>query len=109
MRVTKPQRLDPVDPWYLAPTALNNSLQAIKTPASGKRLLLVRFSFSVDAATRIELRWATTAFESFYMPANGSIIANLTGCPELGDLNEALNIYSSAAANVTAKASGREV
>lgn len=109
MRVTKPQRLDPVDPWYLAPTLLSNSTATIKTPASGKRLLLTRFSFSVSAATRIELRWAAAAFESFYLPANGSIIVNLISCVELGPVDAALIIYSSTAAIVTAKASGREV
>jgi len=95
---------------YLAPTVLAaGGTDTIWIPASGKAVRLKRFSVSVSAATRIDLRWGSTAFESFYLPANGSVIVNLAGCNEQGAVNTALTILSSAAATVTAKASGEEV
>lgn len=95
---------------YLAPTALGaGGTAAIWTPATGKTVRLSRFSISVDAATRISLRWNTTAWESFYLPANGTVICNLVNCIESGGVGEALSLISSAAATVTARATGEEV
>jgi len=95
---------------YLEPTALGaNGVATVWTPASGKAIKLTRIQISVDAATRIDLRWGTTAFESYYLPANGSVVANFVGCREQGGADQALTILSSAAANITVKASGVEV
>jgi hypothetical protein len=95
---------------YLAPTALSaNGTATIWTPASGKAIRAKRIQVSVDAATRIDFRWGTTAFESYYLPANGSVVVNLVGSNEQPAADTALTILSSAACNVTAKASGDEV
>lgn len=95
---------------YLAPTSLAaGGTATIWTPSAGKAIRLKRFSISVDAATRIDLRWGTSAFESFYLPGPGSVVVNLKGCNEDGPVNTALTLLSSAAATVTAKASGVEV
>lgn len=95
---------------YLAPTALGvGGTATIWTPASGKAIRAKRIQVSVDAATRIDFRWTTTTFESYYLPANGSIIVNLVGANEQPAANATLTILSSAAANVTAKATGDEV
>ena len=95
---------------YLAPTALGvGGTATIWTPAGGKAIRAKRIQVSVDAATRIDFRWTTTAFESYYLPANGSIVVNLVGSNEQPAADATLTILSSAAANVTAKASGDEV
>ena len=95
---------------YLPPTALaTGGTATIWTPAAGKAIRAKRIQVSVDAATRIDFRWGTTAFESYYLPANGSVVVNLVGSNEQPATDTALTILSSAAANVTAKASGDEV
>jgi len=95
---------------YLAPTALAaGGTATIWTPASRRLVRLKRLSLSCDAATRLDLRWATTAWQSHYLPANGNIIINLVGSNEHGAPDQALTLLSSAAATVTARASGEEV
>jgi hypothetical protein len=95
---------------YLAPTALGiGGTATVWTPGTGLRIALSRYSISVDAATRISLRWGTTEWESFYLPANGSIGFNLFKAEEPGPKDTALVIYSSAACNATMRASGEEV
>lgn len=92
---------------YLAPTALGaGGTATIWTCPGGQRIRLKRIQISVNAPTRITLRWAAASFESYYMPANGTIIANFRGCNEEGGVGENLTLHSSAAATVTAKASG---
>ena len=95
---------------YLTPTALGiGGTATIWTPAAGKAIRAKRIQVSVDAATRIDFRWTTTVFESYYLPINGSVVVNLIGSNEQPAANATLTILSSAAANVTAKASGDEV
>jgi hypothetical protein len=95
---------------YKAPTALGiGGTMTVWTPAAGKAIRAKRIQVSVDAATRIDLRWTTTVFESYYLPANGTIIVNLIGANEQPAIDATLTLLSSAAANVTAKASGDEV
>lgn len=95
---------------YLTPTALGvGGTATIWTPAGGKAIRAKRIQVSVDAATRIDFRWTATAFESYYLPINGSVVVNLIGSNEQPAANATLTILSSAAANVTAKASGDEV
>ena len=95
---------------YLPPTPLSaGGTATIWTPAAGKAIRCKRIQVSVDAATRIDLRWGTSAFESYFLPANGSIIVNLIGTNQQGAVDTPLTIYSSAAATVTASADGDEV
>jgi len=96
-----------VTPSYLAPTALGaGGTATIKTaPGAGYKLRLKGIQISVDAATRIDLRWGTTAWRSYYLPANGSIERNFISENVEGGDNQALTLLSSAAANVTASAS----
>ena len=95
---------------YLSPTALGaGGTATIWTPASGQKVRFKRVQVSVNAVTRIDLRWGTTAFESYYLPANGSIIFNAIGVNEEGAVDTALTLLSSAAATVTASAKGDEV
>jgi len=95
---------------YLSPTALGaGGTATIWTPASGKSARVKRIQVSVDAATRIDLRWSTTAFESYYLPANGSVVVNMVGVNEQGGVNVSLTLLSSAAATVTASAKGDDV
>lgn len=95
---------------YLPPTTIAaGDTATIWTPAAGKKIVLKRFSISTDTATRVELLWASTAFESFFLPANGTVIANLVYCNERGGTDEALVIKNiTASASITAKASGDE-
>jgi hypothetical protein len=93
---------------YLPPTDLNNSDETIWVPEEGKSIRLKRYQVSVNSDTRIELRWGDTAFESFFMSANSSVIANLIAGIEKGPVGVELNIYSESAAKVTAKVSGDE-
>jgi hypothetical protein len=94
---------------YLAPASITGgTTSAIWTPASGKRVHLKRLSFSVDTATLITLLWNASAFESFYLPANGSIIVNLIDANEIGAADAVLTIKSSVTSNVTARATGKE-
>lgn len=77
----------------------------VNAPGVGYKLRVKRLQVSVDAATAIDFRWDTTAFESYYLPANGSVIINKIGENFDGPENTALTIYSSAAVNITASAS----
>jgi len=95
---------------YLAPTALGaGGTATIWTPAVGKKARPKLVSVSVDARTRIELRWGTTPFESHYLPADGNIIFNLIGANDEGAIDEPLTLLSSEAVTVTATARGDEV
>ncbi len=95
---------------YLTPTALGaGGTATLWTPAAGTSVRFKRVQVSVDAGTRIDLRWGTTAFESYYLPANGTIIFNAIGVNEEGGVDVSLTLLSSAAANVTASAKGDEV
>jgi len=95
---------------YLSPTSLSaGGTATIWTPATGKKVRLKRFQVSVDSKTRIEFRWGTTAFESYYLPANGSVVVNCVGSNEEGAVDESLTILSSEASTVTASAKGDEV
>lgn len=95
---------------YLAPTSLGaGGTATVWTPASGKAIRIKRIQGSVDAKTRIDLRWGTTAFESYFLPADGSFIANLVGCNEQPAIDVSLTVLSSAAATVTASAKGDEI
>jgi len=92
---------------YLARQAIGaGGTATIKNaPGAGFKLRLKRLQVSVDAITAIDLRWGTTAFESYYLPANGSIIVNKIGENFDGPANTALTIYSTNAVNITASAS----
>jgi|GEM_PF-6129641 len=95
---------------YLPPTSLSaGGTATIWAPSAGKAIRCKRIQVSVDAATRIDLRWGTDAFESYFLPANGSIIVNLIGTNQQGPVDTPLTILSSAAATVTASADGDEV
>lgn len=78
-------------------------------PASGKKVLLKRFSISTDAATRLSLCWGSTEYESYYLPDNGSVGFNLIGSYIEGEANVILKVKSSAAVNICAYAAGDEV
>jgi hypothetical protein len=97
---------------YLAPTHITGgNAENIWVPASGKTVRLKRLSISTDTATRLELRWGTSAFESHYLPANGNIVINFTDCndqPAAG-ADTALTILSTVTAWVTATATGDDV
>lgn len=97
-------------PAYRAPVALGaGGTTTIWTPAAGKKIRLKRIQVSVDAATRVDLRWAAAAFESYYLPANGSVVVNFIATNYEGGVDEALTLLSSAAATVTASAHGDEI
>ena len=99
----------PETPWYLAPVALGaGGVATIRTPTAGTSIRLKRIEISVSVATRIDLRWGVNAFESYYLPDNGTIIANWVSSNEVGAVNVPLTILSTAAATVTAHASGIE-
>ena len=94
---------------HLKPTRLEaGGTATIWRPSPEKRIRLKRLSVSVDAATRIEFRWGSEPFESFFLPENGSIVMNLVGCNEVGPFDMPLVVYSASAATVTAKAAGEE-
>jgi hypothetical protein len=95
---------------YLTPTALGAAgTAAVWTPSTTNSVLLKRIQLTTDTATRLDLLWTTTAWESYYLPANGSIIINYVGTVEVGPLGSALQVKSSAAATVSAHASGEEI
>lgn len=96
-----------VPPTYLAPTALGvgETATIVSAPGSGYKLRLKGIQISVDAATRIDLRWGTTAWRSYYLPASGTIERNFIAENIEGGNNQALTLLSSAAATVTASAS----
>jgi len=96
-----------VSPTYLTPTALGigGTATIVAAPGSGYKLRLKGIQISVDAITRIDLRWGTTAWRSYYLPANGTIERNFISENIEGGDNQALTLLSSAAANVTASAS----
>jgi len=95
---------------YLSPTSLSaGGTATIWTPATGKKIRLKRLQISVDSATRIDLRWGTTPFESYFLPANGSVVVNCVGANEEGAVDQSLTILSSEIATVTASAKGDEV
>jgi len=91
---------------YLAPTALGagGTATIVNAPGVGYKLRLKGIQISVDATTRIDLRWGTTAWRSYYLSANGSIERNFVSENVEGGDNVALTLLSSAAANVTASA-----
>jgi len=95
---------------YVAPTALSaGGTVTIWTPATGKKARPKLISVSVDARTRIELRWGTTPFESHFLPVDGNIIFNLIGANDEGAVDESLTLLSSEAVTVTVTARGDEV
>jgi len=96
-----------VSPTYLVPTALGagGTATIVAAPGNGYKLRLKGIQISVDAETRIDLRWGTTAWRSYYLPENGSIERNFVSENIEGGDNQALTILSSAEANVTASAS----
>jgi len=95
---------------YLSPTSLGaGGTATIWTPATGKKVRFKRVQVSVDTKTRIDLRWGTTAFESYFLPADGSVVFNAIGVNEEGAVDEPLTILSSEAATVTASAKGDEI
>jgi len=92
---------------YLTPQAIGAgaALTIVNAPGSGYKLRLKGIQISVDAATRIDLRWDTTAFRSYYLPVNGSIERNFVDDNYEGGNNAALTIASTVACNITASAS----
>jgi len=96
-----------VSPSYLAPTSLAAAGTAtiVAAPGVGYKLRLKRLQVSVNATTRIDFLWGTSAFESYFLPANGSVVINKIGENFEGAENTALTLLSSAAATVTASAS----
>lgn len=96
-----------VSPSYLEPSSLPAGGTAIvaSAPGVGYKLRLKRLQCSVDAATRIDFRWGTNAFESYFLPTNGSVVINKIGENFDGPENTALTLYSLNAATVTASAS----
>jgi hypothetical protein len=95
---------------YLAPSVLGvGGSSTVWTPAAGKAIRLKRLSVSVDAATRIDLLWNTTAWESYYLAANGTVVINLVNCEEVGPKDGLLAVKSSAAATVSARMTGEEI
>jgi len=97
-------------PHYYTPTALGaGGTGTIWTPEAGKKIRLKRVQISVNAQTQIDLRFATTAFESYFLPANGSVVVNFVGTNREGAINEALTLRTVSAATVTASADGDEI
>jgi len=95
---------------YLAPTSLPaGGTATIWSPSSGKAVRIKRIQISTDSATRIELRWGTTPFESYFLPANSSVVINFVGTNQQGETDTPLNLYSSSAATVTASVDGDEI
>jgi len=95
---------------YLAPVSLGaGGTATLWTPAIGKKVRFKRVQVSVDAKTRIELRWGTTGIESYFLPADGSVVFNAIGVNEEGAIDESLTLFSSAPATVTASAKGDEI
>jgi hypothetical protein len=95
---------------YLAPTSLaEGGTATVWAPAAGKSLRVTRIQFTSDARTRIDLRWGTEPFESYFVPQDGSIVVNLIGTNQYGGVNQALTILSSKAATVSASADGEEI
>jgi len=96
-----------ISPSYLAPTTLvaGGTATIVSAPGAGYKLRLKRLQASVNAATRIDFRWGTSAFESYYLPANGSVVINKIGENFEGGANTALTLLSSSVATVTASAS----
>lgn len=95
---------------YRAPVALGiGGTTTIWTPAAGKKIRLKRVQISVNAATRIDIRWVAAAFESYYLPENGSVVVNYIATNHEGGVNQALTLLSSAAATVTGSAHGDEI
>jgi len=92
---------------YLPETTIPGGSSATITnaPGAGYKLRLKKLQASVDAQTRIDIRWGSTAFESYYLPANGSFIINKVGENFDGPENTGLTIGSSVNARVTASAS----
>jgi len=95
-----------ISPTYLTPTALGagGTATIVSAPGSGYKLRLKGIQISVNAETRIDLRWGTTAWRSYYLPANGSIERNFVSENIEGGNNQSLSLLSSAAATVTASA-----
>jgi len=88
-----------VSPTYLAPVqpGANGTQTIVPAPGSGYKLRLKGIQISVDGATRIDLRWGTTAFRSYYLPANGTIERNFVHENIEGGNNQALTLLCSAA------------
>jgi hypothetical protein len=107
-----PPVIPTVERRYLEPTPISaGGEKEVWAPASGRRIRLTRISISTDTATRIDLKWKNEpkAFESYFLPDNGTVVANFVGCNEEGPVDSPLVIISSNAATVTAKLSGYEL
>jgi len=82
--------------------------QDLWVPNSARYVLLRRLSLSVDAATTVGLLWDQQEFDSYILLANSSFIVNMIGCNIKGPKGARLRLSSSAAANITASAWGKE-
>lgn len=100
----------PQDIKHMESTAfVADDIKDLWEPSSGLSVQLKRYSISVDAATRVGLLWGNSEFEAYFLASNGSVSVNLVGCNIKGPSGQKLRISSSAAANITAHASGKEV
>lgn len=100
----------PQDIKHMDSTAfVADDIKDLWEPSSGLSVQLKRYSISVDAATRVGLLWGNSEFEAYFLASNGSVSVNLVGCNIKGPSGQKLRISSSAAANITAHASGKEV
>jgi len=97
-------------PHYYSPVHLGaGGTGTIWTPAAGKKIRLKRVQISVNAATQIDLRFVAAAFETYFLPANGSVVVNFVGTNREGAVNEALTLLTVGEATVTASADGDEI
>jgi hypothetical protein len=95
---------------YLLPTALGaGASQTVWSPDAGKALKIRRISLTTNTATQLDLLWNTTAWESYFMPGPGVIIANLIGCEEIGPVDALLAVKTSVAATIGARFSGEQI
>ena len=64
---------------------------------------------STDSASKIQFFWGTSEMAGYFLPNNGTVLKNFTGCNEKGPKGTKLTVVSSANANIIAKAVGIEV
>jgi len=103
-----PYRVELVDVSVCSGTIHHFSVSAsgagsatIYTPASGKAVQILGWSFYCDADVTCELRFASTGNVIAGLPVKGAHAANLVGLkPPQGAVNESVGIYVSGAANV---------
>jgi hypothetical protein len=94
-------------PFSLTFTAAGD--QAIWTPASDKKVRLYFISFESSDDVQVGWRFGTTEPVQPCRTTKGIYVANLTGCNQEGNKNEALNIRAEGAVTVKGYVLGQEV